>query len=74
MANEFTFDVVSKIDFDEVKNAVAQATKEIAQRFDFKGSVSKIDLKDEEINSLSPCVDIHCQGYSVTLEEYNDFE
>lgn len=47
MANECTFDVVSKVDLEEVKNAVAQATKEIGQRFDFKGSVSKIDLKDE---------------------------
>ena len=38
------------------------------------GSPKSIDLKDEEINSLSPCVDYHSQGYSVTLEEYNDFE
>jgi cyclic-di-GMP-binding protein len=47
MANECTFDVVSKVDLDEVKNAVNQAMKEIGQRFDFKGSVSKIELKDE---------------------------
>lgn len=38
------------------------------------GSPKSIDLKDEEINSLSPCVDIHSQSYCVTLEEYNDFE
>lgn len=47
MANECTFDVVSKVDLDEVKNAVNQAMKEIGQRFDFKGSVSKIELKDD---------------------------
>jgi uncharacterized protein YajQ (UPF0234 family) len=47
MANECTFDVVSKVDLDEVKNAVTQATKEIGQRFDFKGSISKIELKAE---------------------------
>jgi cyclic-di-GMP-binding protein len=47
MASECTFDVVSKVDLDEVKNAVNQAMKEIGQRFDFKGSVSKIELKDD---------------------------
>lgn len=43
MADEFSFDVVSKLDLQEVENAVAQANKEIATRFDFKGSVSRID-------------------------------
>lgn len=38
------------------------------------GSPKSIDLRDEEINSLCPCVDIHSQNYCVTLEEYNDFE
>ena len=53
MASECTFDVVSKVDLDEVKNAVAQATKEIGQRFDFKGSISKIELKDEAVLTLT---------------------
>jgi hypothetical protein len=53
MANECTFDIVSKVDFDEVKNAVTQATKEIEQRFDFKGSISKIELKEEGTLSLT---------------------
>jgi len=53
MANECTFDIVSKVDFDEVKNAVTQAMKEIDQRFDFKGSISKIELKDEGILGLT---------------------
>ena len=47
MASECSFDVVSKVNLDEVKNAVAQATKEIGQRFDFKGSIAGIELKDE---------------------------
>ena len=47
MASECSFDVVCKVDLDEVKNAVSQAMKEIGQRFDFKGSVSRIELKDE---------------------------
>jgi len=53
MASECTFDVVSKVDMDEVKNAVAQAMKEIGQRFDFKGSISRIELKDEGVLTLT---------------------
>ena len=40
MATEFSFDVVSKTDMQEVSNAIQQAQKELAQRFDFKGSKS----------------------------------
>jgi cyclic-di-GMP-binding protein len=46
---EFSFDVVSKTDMQEVLNAVQQAKKEIQTRFDFKGSRSEVDLKGEEI-------------------------
>jgi hypothetical protein len=53
MASECSFDVVSKVDMDEVKNAVTQAMKEIGQRFDFKGSVSNIELKAEGALTLS---------------------
>jgi len=53
MASDCSFDVVSKVDMDEVKNAVSQAMKEIGQRFDFKGSVSKIELKDEGVLNLT---------------------
>ncbi|MGE5301667.1 MAG: YajQ family cyclic di-GMP-binding protein [Acidobacteriota bacterium] len=55
MADEHSFDVVSKVDLQEVLNAVQQATKEISQRFDFKGSKSSIELnKDKhEINFVS---------------------
>lgn len=42
-----SFDVVSKVDLAEVKNAVDQAMKEIANRFDFRGSVSDIKLEGE---------------------------
>ena len=44
-----TFDIVSKIDIQEVKNAVANSSKEIAQRYDFKGSMSKLEIKDHSI-------------------------
>ena len=43
MAQESSFDVVSKLNMQEVENAVAQANKEIGTRFDFKGSVSRVD-------------------------------
>jgi uncharacterized protein YajQ (UPF0234 family) len=53
MPQEFSFDVVSKTDMQEVANAVQQAQKELAQRFDFKGSKSSIELTKEELILLS---------------------
>ncbi len=53
MAQEFSFDVVSKTEMQEVSNAVQQAQKELAQRFDFKGSKSSIELAAEEIVLVS---------------------
>jgi len=44
MADTYSFDVVSEVDFQEVDNAVNQSMKEITQRYDFKGSISKITL------------------------------
>jgi uncharacterized protein YajQ (UPF0234 family) len=48
MAQQNTFDVVSKVDMAEVKNAVNQAMKEVQQRFDFKGTNSTITLEEKE--------------------------
>lgn len=53
MAQEFSFDVVSKTDLQEVTNAIVQAQKELAQRFDFKGSKSTIELTGEELVLVS---------------------
>lgn len=44
-----SFDIVSRTDMPEVKNALNAMTKEISQRFDFKGSQSSVELKDENI-------------------------
>jgi uncharacterized protein YajQ (UPF0234 family) len=44
-----TFDVVSEVDMQEVRNAVDQAQRELATRFDFKGTDSTIDLTDKDI-------------------------
>ena len=46
---ESSFDVVSNVDLQEVKNAIAQAMKEIATRFDLKGSSSSVELQGKEI-------------------------
>jgi uncharacterized protein YajQ (UPF0234 family) len=44
MAQTFSFDVTTGVDLQEVDNAVNQAQKEIAQRYDFKGSRASIDF------------------------------
>ena len=44
-----SFDVVSEVDFQEVRNAVDQASREVSTRFDFKGTGSTIDLNDKSI-------------------------
>ena len=51
MAQDYSFDIVSKVDLQEVKNAIQQGLKEVSQRFDFKGSKCDITL-DEENHSL----------------------
>ncbi|MBP2413193.1 uncharacterized protein YajQ (UPF0234 family) [Arthrobacter stackebrandtii] len=49
MASESTFDVVSKVDKQEVANALNQAQKEVAQRYDFKNVGAEIDFSGEKI-------------------------
>ncbi|HEX7715255.1 MAG TPA: YajQ family cyclic di-GMP-binding protein [Bacillota bacterium] len=49
MANEASFDVVSKVDLQEVDNAVNQTVKEIGQRYDFRNSLAEITLNGEEL-------------------------
>ena len=44
-----SFDTVLEPNLVEVRNAVDQASKEIGTRFDFKGSSSKVELKDKEL-------------------------
>jgi len=44
-----TFDIVSEVDMQEVRNAVDQANREAATRFDFKGTDSSIDLAGDEL-------------------------
>jgi uncharacterized protein YajQ (UPF0234 family) len=48
MAQTFSFDVTTGVDMQEVDNAINQAQKEIAQRYDFKGSKATIEFKRAE--------------------------
>jgi uncharacterized protein YajQ (UPF0234 family) len=49
VASTSTFDVVSKVDKQEVSNALNQAQKEVAQRYDFRGVGAEIDFSGESI-------------------------
>lgn len=48
MASSYSFDVVSELNFQEVDNAVNQAQKEIAQRYDFRGANASLDYNKTE--------------------------
>jgi uncharacterized protein YajQ (UPF0234 family) len=45
---DFSFDIVSKVEMAEVVNAVNQATKEMENRYDFRGSKTKIELDEKK--------------------------
>ena len=49
-----SFDVVSVVDLDEVRNAVNQATREIGTRFDFKGKNASFEFEDDQITMRAP--------------------
>ena len=53
MAKESSFDVVSEVDMQEIDNALNQTTKEIQQRFDFRGSKSSLTLEGEQIKVIA---------------------
>lgn len=49
MAKDNSFDIVSKTDYAEVTNAINQTTKEVSQRFDFKGSKATVELNGKDL-------------------------
>ena len=63
-----TFDVVSEIDMQEVRNAVDQARREVSTRFDFKDTGSSIELGDKEI-VLQSATDDRLRALVQVLEE-----
>ncbi len=50
---DFSFDIVSKVDQMEVRNAVDQAQKELANRYDFRGSKCEIRFEKDEITLVA---------------------
>ncbi len=63
-----SFDVVSEIDHQEVRNAVDQAKREATTRFDFKGTDAKIEVTDKEL-TLSASTEDRCKALYQLLEE-----
>ncbi len=55
--DQFSFDIVSEVDLQEVRNAVDQTGREISQRFDFKGTGTSIELGDGTIEMHSATED-----------------
>lgn len=80
MADQFSFDVVSEVNMQEMKNVVDQATKEIKQRFDFKDSKTDITLKEKEkelvvisdddykLNAVNEIIKAKCVKRGVSLK------
>ena len=63
-----SFDVVSEVDLQEVRNAVDQARRELSTRFDFKGTESVVDLKDNAIE-LESASEERLKAVAQVLEE-----
>jgi uncharacterized protein YajQ (UPF0234 family) len=63
-----TFDVVSQVDMQEVRNAVDQASREVSTRFDFKGTDSTIELGEKSIE-LHTESDQRLKALTQVLEE-----
>lgn len=53
MAQENSFDIVCKVDLQEVDNAIQQVMKEIRTRYDFKGSKSEVRRESQEVHLLA---------------------
>lgn len=64
MADEHSFDVVSKVNFQELRNAIQQAQKELSTRFDFRGSRASI-VYEESPPALKVSADHQVQLKSV---------
>ena len=63
-----SFDVVSEVDVQEVRNAIDQAQRELATRFDFKGTDSTLEFKDNSIQ-LESASEERLKAAAQVLEE-----
>ena len=48
-----SFDVVSRLDFQEIDNAVSNVLREISTRYDFKGSQTTVEVKDKDLTVIT---------------------
>ena len=66
--DQFSFDIVSEVNLQEVRNAVDQAAREISQRFDFKGTGTSISLENEKIE-MAACTEDRLKAAWQVLQE-----
>ena len=83
MADQFSFDVVSEVNMQELRNVVDQATKEVKQRFDFKDTKTEITLKEKEkelmivsddeykLNAVIDIIKTKCTKRGVSLKAFD---
>lgn len=69
MAAENSFDIVSKVDLQEVRNAIDQAVKEVRTRFDLKDSKSEIALEAEDAIQLASVDEYKLQAVTEILRQ-----
>ena len=69
MAAENSFDIVSKVDLQEVRNAIDQASKEVHTRFDLKDSKSEIRLEGEDAIQLASVDEYKLQAVTEILRQ-----
>jgi len=69
MAAENSFDIVSKVDLQEVRNAIDQALKEVRTRFDLKDSKSDIRLEGEDTIQLASADEYKLQAVTEILRQ-----
>jgi uncharacterized protein YajQ (UPF0234 family) len=67
MAQDNSFDIVSKVDIQEVRNAIDQALKEIRQRFDLKDSHSEVALEGNDAIQLASDGEYHLEAVKEIL-------
>ena len=69
MALDNSFDIVSKVDIQEVRNAIDQALKEIRQRFDLKDSHSEVTLEGNDAIQLASDSEYHLEAVKEILSQ-----
>ena len=69
MAQENSFDIASKVDMQEVRNALDQALKEIHQRFDLKNSNSEVKLEGHDVIQLASANEYNLEAVKDILSQ-----